>query len=51
MMKLVTFDDGRVARLELEERLVLPLEVASTREYFERDGRVPETGSAWPWTT
>ncbi|MHC3471097.1 fumarylacetoacetate hydrolase family protein, partial [Streptomyces sp. 7R007] len=44
MMKLITFDDGRVARLELEERLVLPLEVASTREYFERDGRVRESG-------
>ena len=43
-MKLITFDDGRVGRLELEERLVLPLEVKSTREYFERGGKVPETG-------
>lgn len=39
-MKLITFDDGRVGRLELEERLVVPLEVGSTREYFERYGRV-----------
>ncbi|MFG2795215.1 fumarylacetoacetate hydrolase family protein [Streptomyces pseudovenezuelae] len=43
-MKLITFDDGRVGRLELEERLVIPLEVGSTREYFERDGRVSEGG-------
>ena len=43
-MKLITFDAGRVARLELDERLVLPLDVPSTREYFERDGKVAETG-------
>jgi hypothetical protein len=43
-MKLITFDDRRVGRLELEERLVLPLEVGSTREYFERAGQVSETG-------
>ena len=43
-MKLVTFGDGRVGRLELEEQLVMPLQVGSTREYFERGGAVSETG-------
>jgi 2-keto-4-pentenoate hydratase/2-oxohepta-3-ene-1,7-dioic acid hydratase in catechol pathway len=47
-MKLITFDDGRVGRLELEERLVLPLDVASTRGYFERGGRIAETGERLP---
>jgi len=43
-MKLITFDDGRVGRLELEEGLVIELDVPSTREYFEREGAVGETG-------
>ncbi|MEV5958839.1 fumarylacetoacetate hydrolase, partial [Streptomyces sp. NPDC051987] len=43
-MKLVTFDGGRVGRLELEERLVIPLATGSTREYFERGGKVAEAG-------
>ncbi len=43
-MKLITFDDGRVGRLELEEGLVIELDVPSTREYFEREGNVGETG-------
>ncbi|GAA3613505.1 fumarylacetoacetate hydrolase family protein [Nonomuraea rosea] len=43
-MKLITFDDGRVGRLELEERLVIPLRVPSTRAYFEGGGHAPETG-------
>ncbi|WP_394554906.1 fumarylacetoacetate hydrolase family protein [Agromyces sp. MMS24-JH15] len=43
-MKLITFDDGRVGRLELEEGLVIELDVPSTREYFEREGKVAETG-------
>ncbi|MHC3475205.1 fumarylacetoacetate hydrolase family protein, partial [Streptomyces sp. 7R007] len=47
-MKLITFDDGRVGRLELEERLVLPLETGSTREYFEREGKVSESGERLP---
>ena len=47
-MKLITFDDGRVGRLQLEERLVLPLQAGSTREYFERDGKVAETGERLP---
>ncbi|MGA9873943.1 MAG: fumarylacetoacetate hydrolase family protein [Rhodococcus sp. (in: high G+C Gram-positive bacteria)] len=43
-MKLITFDDGRVGRLELEENLVIELDVPSTREYFELEGKVSETG-------
>ena len=44
-MKLITFDGGRVGRLELEEGTletgtVIELDVSSTREYFERDGDV-----------
>ena len=43
-MKLITFDEGRVGRLELEEGTVVELDVPSTREYFERGGKVAETG-------
>ena len=43
-MKLITFDEGRVGRLELEEGTVVELDVPSTREYFERGGQVGETG-------
>ena len=43
-MKLITFDGGRVGRLELEEGVVIELDVPSTREYFERGGQVTETG-------
>jgi 2-keto-4-pentenoate hydratase/2-oxohepta-3-ene-1,7-dioic acid hydratase in catechol pathway len=43
-MKLITFDEGRVGRLELEEGTVIELDVPSTREYFERGGQVAETG-------
>jgi 2-keto-4-pentenoate hydratase/2-oxohepta-3-ene-1,7-dioic acid hydratase in catechol pathway len=43
-MKLITFDDGRVGRLELEEDLVVELDVPSTRTYFELEGKVAETG-------
>jgi 2-keto-4-pentenoate hydratase/2-oxohepta-3-ene-1,7-dioic acid hydratase in catechol pathway len=43
-MKLITFDDGRVGRLELEEDLVVELDVPSTRTYFELEGKVGETG-------
>ena len=35
-MKLVTFDDGRVGRVEGET--VVELDVPSMREYFERGG-------------
>src|ERR1700749_1027649 len=41
-MKLVTFDAGRVGRLEGET--VVDLDCASTRAYFERAGQVGETG-------
>jgi 2-keto-4-pentenoate hydratase/2-oxohepta-3-ene-1,7-dioic acid hydratase in catechol pathway len=41
-VKLITFDAGRVARLEGDD--VVELDVPSTREYFERGGDVRETG-------
>jgi 2-keto-4-pentenoate hydratase/2-oxohepta-3-ene-1,7-dioic acid hydratase in catechol pathway len=41
-MKLVTFDDQRVGRVEGET--VVELDVPSMREYFERGGRVEPTG-------
>ncbi|MFT4210495.1 MAG: fumarylacetoacetate hydrolase family protein [Microbacterium sp.] len=41
-MKLITFDAGRVGRLEDDE--VIELDVPSTREFFEREGKVEETG-------
>ncbi len=41
-MKLVTFDGGKVGRID-EDR-VIELDVASMREYFERSGEVGETG-------
>jgi 2-keto-4-pentenoate hydratase/2-oxohepta-3-ene-1,7-dioic acid hydratase in catechol pathway len=41
-MKLITFDEGRVGRLDGED--VIELDVPSTRAFFERDGDVRETG-------
>jgi 2-keto-4-pentenoate hydratase/2-oxohepta-3-ene-1,7-dioic acid hydratase in catechol pathway len=41
-MRLVTFDAGRVGRIEDDQ--VVELACTSTREFFERGGRVPETG-------
>src|SRR5262245_41715815 len=41
-MRLVTFDDGRVGRLD--DQTVVELDCASSREYFERGGSVVETG-------
>ena len=41
-MKLVTFDAGRVGRLEGDE--VIELSCGSTREWFERGGNVAESG-------
>jgi 2-keto-4-pentenoate hydratase/2-oxohepta-3-ene-1,7-dioic acid hydratase in catechol pathway len=41
-VKLVTFDEGRVGRLDGDD--VVELDVPSTREYFEREGAVGETG-------
>ncbi|HWC84653.1 MAG TPA: fumarylacetoacetate hydrolase family protein [Pseudonocardiaceae bacterium] len=45
-MKLVTFDQGRVGRLA--EDTVVELDVPTMREYFEREGRVGETGETFP---
>jgi len=41
-MKLVTFDDGLVGRIDGED--VVEFDVPTMREYFERDQRVEETG-------
>jgi 2-keto-4-pentenoate hydratase/2-oxohepta-3-ene-1,7-dioic acid hydratase in catechol pathway len=41
-MKLVTFDDGLVGRIADDD--IVELDVASTREFFERGGEVGETG-------
>ena len=41
-MKLVTYDDGRVGRVEGDQ--VIALDVPSMREYFERGGDVAATG-------
>ncbi|MFJ9380722.1 fumarylacetoacetate hydrolase family protein [Streptomyces sp. NPDC101455] len=41
-MKLVTFDEGLVGRLDGDT--VVELDVPTTREYFGREGRVEETG-------
>jgi 2-keto-4-pentenoate hydratase/2-oxohepta-3-ene-1,7-dioic acid hydratase in catechol pathway len=45
-VKLVTYDDGRVGRIEGEE--IVRLEVPTMREYFERGGAVSETGERTP---
>jgi 2-keto-4-pentenoate hydratase/2-oxohepta-3-ene-1,7-dioic acid hydratase in catechol pathway len=45
-MKLVTFDDGRVGRLDGSD--IVELDAASTREFFERGGQVGETGEVLP---
>src|SRR6201986_5587167 len=45
-MRLVTFDAGRVGRIEDDE--VVEFDCSSTREYFERAGAVPETGERLP---
>jgi len=41
-MKLVTFDEGLVGRLDGDT--VVELDVPTTRGFFEREGRVDETG-------
>src|SRR5512142_39030 len=47
VMKLVTFDAGRVGRLEGEgeDAVVVELDCASTREWFERGGAAAETAA------
>jgi 2-keto-4-pentenoate hydratase/2-oxohepta-3-ene-1,7-dioic acid hydratase in catechol pathway len=42
LMKLVTYDDGQVGRVEGDR--VVALDVPTMREYFERGGDVQETG-------
>src|SRR6478672_6711626 len=46
VMKLVTFDAGRVGRLD--DDVVVELDCASTRAYFERGGQAAETGERLP---
>jgi 2-keto-4-pentenoate hydratase/2-oxohepta-3-ene-1,7-dioic acid hydratase in catechol pathway len=41
-MKLITFDDGRVGRIEGDD--VVEFDVPTMREFFERDQKVGETG-------
>ena len=45
-MKLVTFDEGKVGRVEGD--VVAELGVGSMREYFERGGSVEATGNEYP---
>jgi 2-keto-4-pentenoate hydratase/2-oxohepta-3-ene-1,7-dioic acid hydratase in catechol pathway len=45
-MKLVTFDEGRVGRIDGD--LVIEYDCTSTRQWFERGGAVPETGERVP---
>ena len=42
-MKLVTFDQGRVGRIDGEE--IVEFDCRSMREFFERDQKVAETGA------
>ena len=44
-MKLVTFDDGKVGRIEGEE--VVQLDVPDMRTYFERDEVPLATGETY----
>ncbi|QFR01734.1 fumarylacetoacetate hydrolase family protein [Streptomyces phaeolivaceus] len=45
-MKLVTFDAGQVGYIDGET--VVELDVPNTREFFGREGQVPETGRTFP---
>jgi 2-keto-4-pentenoate hydratase/2-oxohepta-3-ene-1,7-dioic acid hydratase in catechol pathway len=45
-MRLVTFNEGRVGRIDEEQ--IVELACSTTREYFERNGHVPETGEIIP---
>ena len=45
-MKLVTFNDGQVGRIADDQ--VIELDVASVREFFERDRQAAETGRRYP---
>ena len=45
-MKLATFNEGRVGRID--DDTMIELDCDSTVEWFERDGKVPETGTRIP---
>jgi len=45
-MKLMTFDEGRLGRLDGD--MVIELDCKSTRQWFERGGDVAETGELLP---
>jgi 2-keto-4-pentenoate hydratase/2-oxohepta-3-ene-1,7-dioic acid hydratase in catechol pathway len=45
-MKLATFDNGRVGRID--DDMMIELDCGSTREWFERGGEVAETGERLP---
>jgi 2-keto-4-pentenoate hydratase/2-oxohepta-3-ene-1,7-dioic acid hydratase in catechol pathway len=45
-MKLATFDEGRVGRIDGD--VMVELSCGSTREWFDRDGKVPESGERLP---
>ncbi|NNN20010.1 MAG: fumarylacetoacetate hydrolase [Acidimicrobiaceae bacterium] len=45
-MKLVTFDAGRVGRIDGDQ--IVEFACSTMREYFERDGSVAETGAVFP---
>ena len=45
-MKLATFDEGRVGRIDGD--VMIELSCGSTREWFDRDGKVPESGERLP---
>lgn len=45
-MKLATFNEGRVGRID--DDTMVELDCGSTREWFEREGKVPETGARLP---
>jgi 2-keto-4-pentenoate hydratase/2-oxohepta-3-ene-1,7-dioic acid hydratase in catechol pathway len=45
-MKLATFDGGRVGRIDGD--VMIELDCASTRQWFERAGQVAETGERLP---
>jgi 2-keto-4-pentenoate hydratase/2-oxohepta-3-ene-1,7-dioic acid hydratase in catechol pathway len=45
-MKLVTFDDGKVGRIEGDQ--VIELDVPDMRTYYERGQMVADTGQAFP---
>ena len=47
-MKLVTYDDGKVGRIEGDE--IVRLDVATMREYFERGG-AGDSGERTPLAT